>query len=73
MILAGKSKLKNIISGRIARPEHRIDLLNVKSIGKEHLKNFITERFIENTFSFWNSVKKIQKEPPKVFYEKGDF
>ena len=34
--------------------EHLMDILNVKSIGKEHLNVFLTEEFIEkNVFCFW--------------------
>ena len=30
--------------------EHRIDILNAESVGKEQLHIFITDRFIKNTF-----------------------
>ena len=47
-----KSTLYNSFSGFGVRSEHRIDILNAKSIGKEHLNVFLTERFIERTLSF---------------------
>ena len=47
-----KFTLKYIVSGCVVRSEHCIDILNAKSIGKEHLNVFITERFIEKTVSF---------------------
>ena len=34
--------LQNIVSRCVTRSEHRIDVLNAKSIGKDHLKIFIT-------------------------------
>ena len=40
---------KNIVSG-----------YNAKSIRKEHINVFITERFIEKTVFFWNSIKKFR-------------
>ena len=43
--------LKNIFSGCVVSSEHRVDILNAKSVGKEHLNVFITERFIEKTVS----------------------
>ena len=43
---------KNIIFDCVVRSEHRIYLLNEKSIGREHLNVFITERFIEKLISF---------------------
>ena len=39
--------LKNIVFGCVVRSENRIDILNARSIGKEHLNIFIDERFIE--------------------------
>ena len=45
--------------------EHRINVLNVKSIGKEHLNVFITKQFIEKTVSFWDSVKKFRRSHQK--------
>ena len=47
-------------SGFGVRSEHRLDILNAKPIGKEHLNVFITERFIEETVYFWDSVKKFR-------------
>ena len=41
--------------------EHRIDILNAKSIGKKHLNVFITERFIEKAVSFWDSAEKFRR------------
>ena len=38
-----------------------IDILNARSIEKEHLNVFITERFIEKTIPFWDSVKKFRR------------
>ena len=52
--------LKNIVSGCVVRSEHRIDILNGKSIGKEQLNVFITQPFIEKMVSFWESVKKFK-------------
>ena len=37
-----KSMLKNIISGCVVRSEHRIAILEARSIRKEHLNVFIT-------------------------------
>ena len=48
---ARKPTPQNIVSGFGVRSEHRIDILNAKSIGKEHLNVFLTERFIEKTVS----------------------
>ena len=62
-----KSTLKNIVSGCVVCSENRIDILNVKSVGKEHLNVFITEPFIEKMVSFWDSVKK----PPEMIYKKN--
>ena len=67
---ARKYTLQNIVSGCGVRSEHRIDILNAKSVGKEHLNVFITERFIEKTF-FLGSSKEVQKVPPEVFYKKS--
>ena len=61
---AKKSTLK-ILFLAVVRSEHRIDMLNVKSIGKEHLNVFITEPFF-----FLGSSKEAQKQPPEVFYKK---
>ena len=46
-----KYKLKNIVSDYVARSEHRIDILHVRSIGDEHLNVFITEWFMEKVVS----------------------
>ena len=53
--------IENIFSDCVVRSEHRIDILNAKSIGKEHLKVFVTESFIEKMVSFWNSVKEFRR------------
>ena len=47
-----ESLAKNIVSNCVECSEHRIDIINVRSIGKGHLNVFITERFIEQTVSF---------------------
>ena len=46
--------IENIFSDCVVRSEHCIDILNAKSIGKEHLKVFITESLIEKMVSFLN-------------------
>ena len=56
-----KFTLKNIVSGCAVRSEHHIDILNAKSIEKEHLNVFITEQFIEKTVFFWDPVKKFRR------------
>ena len=53
---------KNIVFACVVRSEHRIDILNIKSIGKEHISVFITERFIEKTVSFLDSVKNLNRK-----------
>ena len=58
---------KNIVSGSVLRSEHRIDTLNVKPVGKEHLNVFIPEPLIEKMGIFWDSVKNI----PEVIYKKS--
>ena len=60
-MITRKFTLKNIIPGFVAHSEHRIDILNTKSIGKEHLNVFIIARFIEKTVSFWDPVKKFRR------------
>ena len=60
-----KSTLKNIFSVCVVRSEHHIDILNAKSIGKEHLNVFTTEPFIEKTVSFWDSVKRFKRSHQK--------
>ena len=51
---ARKLLLYNIVSGFGVLSEHLMDILNIKSIGKEHLNVFLTEEFIEkNVFCFW--------------------
>ena len=52
---------KKFFFGFVIRSEHRIDILNAKSIGKEHLSVLITDPFIEKTFSFWDLVKKFKR------------
>ena len=54
-----KSKLKNIVTGSVVRPEFLHDILDAKTIGKQHLDYFINERFFEGKISFWDSVKKL--------------
>ena len=54
-----KSTLTIFVSDCTVCSENRIDILNAKSIGKENLHVFITERFIKMTVSFWDSVKKL--------------
>ena len=49
---ARKSLLKNIVSGCVVCSKHCTDILNAKSIGREHLNIFITDPFIEKTVSF---------------------
>ena len=52
-----KTTLKNIVSGYAVRSEHRIYILNSKSIGKEHLDS-ITEGLMKKTVvSFRDSVE----------------
>ena len=56
-----KSTLKNIVFGCVLSSEHRIDILNVKSIGKTRLCVFIIESFIEKMVTFWDSIKKFKR------------
>ena len=51
---ARKATQKSIASDFGVRSEHRIDILNAKSIEKEHLNVFLTERSMEKTASFWD-------------------
>ena len=51
-----------MVSGCVVCSEHRIDILNAKSIGKEHFNIFITESFIEKMVSFWDLVRKFIRE-----------
>ena len=60
-IITRISTLKVFFFGFVIRSEHRIDILNAKSIGKEHLNVLITDPFIEKTFSFWDLVKKFKR------------
>ena len=53
--------LENIVPRCVTRSEHRIDILNANSIGKDHLKVFITELFIEKMVLFRNSVKTLKR------------
>ena len=55
----------SMVSGFGVSSEHRIDILNAKSIGKEHFNVFLTERFIEKTVSFWDPVKKFRRSHQK--------
>ena len=61
-----KSMLKNIVSGCLERSEHHMDIVNAKSIGKKRLNVFITERFIEKTVSFRDSIKKFTRSQVAV-------
>ena len=65
-----KSTLKNIVSGCVVHSEHRIDTLNARSIGKEHLKVFITVIYRKDCF-FLGFSKNVYKEATEVFYEKS--
>ena len=69
--MAKKSTQKSILSGCVVCSEHHIDKLYAKSIGKEHLKVFITEQFIKKTVFLGGIEWNIQKEPLKVFYKKA--
>ena len=62
--------IENIFSDCVVRSEHCIDILNAKSIGKEHLKVFITESLIEKMVSFWNSVKKFRRSHQRLSIKK---
>ena len=64
-----KSTLKTIISGCVVRSEHGIDLLDAKSIEKEHLNVFIIEPFVKK-MAFLGFSKEVHKEPPEVVYKK---
>ena len=70
MMTARKSTLQNIVSGFGVRSEHRIGILNAKSIGKEHSNVFLTEQFIEKTVSFWDPVKKFPMSHQKCSTKK---
>ena len=54
------TSLQNIVSGSIVKDEHRSDILNAKSIGNESAQQFIQERIIERTKSFWDPIKKLK-------------
>ena len=54
IMTARKGTQQSIASGFGVRSEHRIDILIAKSIGKEHLNVFLTERSIKKTVSFWD-------------------
>ena len=79
-----EKRAKNILFGCVIRSEHRIDILNAKSIGKYYVNVFIIEGFIEKTVSLGDSgwpttchikghgfSKDVQKEPPEVFYSRS--
>ena len=70
IMTARKSTQQNVVSGCGVRSEHRIDILNAKSIGKEHLNVFMTERVIEKTVSFWDPVEKFRRNHQKCFMKK---
>ena len=59
--------LKNIVSGCVVRSEHRIDILNGKSIGKEQLNVFITAIYRKDGF-FLGVSEEVQNEPAEVVY-----
>ena len=65
-----KSTLKNIVSGCIVRLEHRIDILNAKSIGKEHFNVFITEPFIEKMGFFGIQQRSSEGATTEDLYKK---
>ena len=66
-----KSSLKNIVSSCAVRSEHRIDILNSKSIGKEDLNVFTTEAIYRKDGFFLGFSKEVQKKPPEVVYKKS--
>ena len=45
---------KTVVSSCVVCSEHRIDIINSRSIKERHLNVFITERFIEKIVSFWD-------------------
>ena len=59
-----KSTLKNIVSACAVRSEDHIDILNAKSIGKEHLTS--SSLIHSSKISFLGFSKEVQKEPPKA-------
>ena len=63
--------LKNIVSVCVLHSGHHIYILNARSIRKEHLNMFITERFIEKTVSVWDSGKKFRKSHMSCFVKKA--
>ena len=70
IMAARKSTLQNIVSGFGVRSEHRIDILNAKSVENEQLNVFLTAIYRKDCF-FLGSRKEVQKEPPEVFYKKS--
>ena len=61
---------KNNVSGCVVRSEHRIDILNARSIRKKHLNVFITERFFKKTVYFLDSVKSFKRSHRRCSIEK---
>ena len=55
-----KTPLKNIVSGYVVKDEHKSDILNAKSIGKEAAQQYIRERLVERTIPYWDPVKKLK-------------
>ena len=68
---ARKSLLYNIVSGFGVRSEHLMDVLNAKSIGKEHFNVFLTEQFIEKNVSFWDPIKKFRRNQQNCSIKKA--
>ena len=68
--------LKNIVSGCAVRSEHHIDIVNAKSIGKEHL---LKPSHLSKDCLFLRFNKEVQKEPSKagmqseIFQGRGSF
>ena len=46
----------------VVRSEHRIDILNAESIGKEHFNIFIAYLFLEKTVSFSDPIEKFKRD-----------
>ena len=64
-----KSTLKNIVFDCVLCSEHYTDMLNVKSVGKEHLtSSFVTAIYRKDSL-FLGFSKEVQKEPPEVVYK----
>ena len=63
----GKSMLKSIVSGCVVRSEHIIEILNAKSIGKEHL-NVEVQKFKRRHQRL--SIKKVALKNSAIFIAK---